>query len=229
MKSRFKDGFSSTDRSTLENLHRVLFGKGISNKSCSDCYRDAYILIFNELKTTKTMPKAKSQYVLKAGAILRRAGDNKFYANPLPNDEIPELYIAEFPQSINLFAQFPADWEARVARRKNGEVPEGELSQEEAGNIIAGLEADVKARDEEIASLKAELENLRNSSSENNASEEIGNLNLQIDALNAELQSANNDIAELQCGKTKLEEELSALKGKPSKTSKKKPEEKTEE
>lgn len=228
MKSRFKDGFSSTDRTFLENLHRILFGKGISNKSCSDCYRDAYILIFNKLKSTKIMPKAKSQYSLKAGAILRRAGDNKFYANPLPNDEIPELFLAEFPDSINLFASFPADWKARVARRKEGKLPEGELSQEEASNIISGLEADVKARDEEIASLKSELENVR-TSSDNNSSEEIGNLNLQIDALTADLESANNEIADLQSDKAKLEEELAALKGKTTKTSKKKPEEKAEE
>lgn len=225
MKSRFKDGFSSTDRNILEAFHQLLFGKTISNKVCSDCYRDAYILIFNKLKGLKTMPKAKSQYVLKAGAILRRAGDNKFYANPLPNDEIPELYLAEFPSSINLFASFPADWEARVARRKEGKLPEGELSQEDAHNIIKGLEKDVKDRDDEIAELKAELEAQRMSSPENNAADEIANLNTQIEALAADLESANNEIAELLSDKAKLEEELAALKDKPAKASKKKSEE----
>ncbi len=218
MKSRFEDGFSFSDRSILETLHRTLFGRGITNKGCSDCYRDAYIIIYRKLKILKEMPKAKSQYTLKAGAILRRAGDNKFYANPLPNDEVPEKYLADFPSSINLFAVYPADWEARVARRKEGKLPEGELSQDDAKNIIAGLEADCIKKDSEIAELKARLDGVQ--ISENN-SEEIGNLNLMIQALTADLESSNCEIAELKAEKTKLEEELAALKKKSVKTTKK--------
>lgn len=219
MKSRFEDGFSSSDRSVLEELHRVLFNRGISNKGCSDCYRDAYVVIYKQLKDTKTMPKAKSLYTLKAGAILRRPGDNKFYANPLPNDEIPEKYLADYPQNINLFASFPNDWEARVARRKSGQLPEGELSQEDAKNIIAGLEA-------ENATLKAELEDFHTAAiADPSDTEEIGNLNLQIQALTADVEAANNEINDLKAEKAKLEEELAALKEKPTKKTSKKAEE----
>lgn len=219
MKSRFEDGFSSSDRCVLEELHRELFNRGISNKGCGDCYRDAYVIIYKRLKETKTMPKAKSLYTLKAGAILRRPGDNRFYANPLPNDEIPEKYLADYPQNINLFASYPNDWEARVTRRKSGQLPEGELSQEEAKNIIAGLEA-------ENAALKAELDELHTAAiADTSDTEEIGNLNLQIQALMADVESANNEINDLKAEKAKLEEELNALKEKPAKKSSKKSEE----
>lgn len=225
MKSRFDDGFSSSDRCVLEELHRVLFNRGITNKSCGDCYRDAYIIIYKKLKELKTMPKPQSLYTLKAGAILRRSGDNKFYTNPLPNDEVPEQYLADFPKSINLFASFPADWEARVARRKEGKLPAGELSQESAKNIIAGLEADVKAKDAEIQSLKEENESLRASKEAPvEGADEVGNLHLEISTLTADLESANNEIAELKAEKANLESELAALKEKGTKTTRKKAE-----
>lgn len=198
MKSRFNDGFSSSDRDVLESLHRLLFNRGITNKGCSDCYRDAYIEIYNRLKTSKEMPKLKSNYTLKAGAIIRRAGDNRFYANPLPNDEIPEQYLADFPGEIDKFATYPADWERRVALRKEGNVPEGELSQEEAQNIIGGLQADLNAKNEELSALRAEYEALRAATEEAGASDEVANLKLEIAALTADLNAANAEAAELR-------------------------------
>lgn len=199
MKSRYDDGFSSSDRSVLEDLHRQMYGRAITNTGCSDCYRDAYILIVTKLKTTKEMPTTKSKYTLKAGAIIRRAGDNRFYANPLPNDEVPELYLAEFPNEISKFASYPNDWESRVARRKEGKIPEGELRQEDARKIIEGLEEDVRQRDEIIASLKKELEEGEAyPAPEGDESEELGNLRLELASANAELETKNSEIEELK-------------------------------
>lgn len=198
MESHFHDGFSSSDRIVLDSLHQKLFNREITNKGCSDCYRDAYILIVTHLKQTKEMPKPKSSYTLKPGALIQRPGDNRFYANPLPNDEVPEEYLADYPGAIIKFESFPRDWETRVALRRNGHVPEGELSQEEAQNIIEGLQADVKQKEQEIEALKAEIETLNADQGEVADPEELGNLRLENVTLVADLKAANEEIEALK-------------------------------
>lgn len=231
MKSRFHDGFSSSDRELLDKLHRLLFNREITNRGCSDCYRDAYLLISVKLKQLKDMPNKKSNYVLKAGALLRRAGDNKFYSNPLPNDEIPEKHLADFPEAISLFASYPNDWQRRVEARKEGHTPEGELSQEEAQNIISGLKAELQNKDDEIATLNLELKeknsiieemkkHLESAPAEGVAipeSEEVGNLKLQLTALTADLESANNEISALKEENSKLKEAKTTKKASAKK------------
>lgn len=231
MKSRFQDGFSSSDKEFLDKLHRLLFNKEITNRGCNDCYRDAYLLISVKLKKLKEMPKNKSNYVLKAGAILFKAGDNKYYKNPLPNDEIPETYLAEDPQMISRFASYPTDWERRVALRKEGHVPSGELTQEEAQNAISGLQAElqnkedelaalseeIKEKDELIAELKKQIESAPEGAIAVPESEEIGNLKLQIQALTADVESKNNEIAELKEENAKLKETKTTKKSSAKK------------
>lgn len=218
MKSRFHDGFSSTDRNVLDSLHWKLFNREITNKGCSDCYRDAYILIVNHLKQTKEMPKPKSSYTLKPGALIQRPGDNRFYANPLPNDEIPEAYLADYPGAITKFASYPQDWETRVALRREGHIPEGELSQEEAQNIISGLQAEVKQKEEEIEALKAEIESLNADSFNVADSEEMGNLRLENIALIADLKAANEEIEALKKENASLKKTLKkSVKETPTK------------
>lgn len=212
MGSRYHDGFSSTDRNILDSLHWRLFGREITNKGCSDCYRDAYIMILTHLKRTKEMPTSKSSYTLKPGALIQRPGDNRFYANPLPNDEIPEKYLADFPGAISKFASYPRDWETRVALRREGHIPEGELSQEEAQNIIGGLQAEVKQKEQEIEALKAEIESLNAAPAEVAESDEVNNLRLENATLTADLKAAEEEIAALK-------KENASLKKTPKKAS----------
>lgn len=209
MKSRFQDGFSSSDKSVLEALHRTLFGKEIKNKACGECYKDAFVLINLELRKLKTMPKPKSNYTLKAGAMIRRPGENRAYINPLPNDEIPEKFLADFPQEIIRFAGFPPDWEARVALRKNGHLPAGELSQEESRLTIENLRAEIARKDEEIAELRAAIEE---AGEQPVADDEVANLRLENGTLTAELESANNEIASLRQEVESLKSQLNTPK-----------------
>lgn len=134
MKSRFLSGFSSSDRLLLDSLHRLLFGKEITNTGCSDCYRDAYVIIVNQLKNSRTMPE-KPNYVLKAGAIIHPAGTSKFYANPIP-DEIAEEHLSKFPSEVNKFAHLPSDWEVRVATFKSHQQSLAERKKEESENEV---------------------------------------------------------------------------------------------
>lgn len=102
MESRYQDGFSSLDRSLLDNLYFNIFGREITNRGCSDCYRDAYMEILIYLKRNKAMPK-KSDFVLKAGAIITFFGEPKCYSNANITDEAALRFLAMNPSNEKLF------------------------------------------------------------------------------------------------------------------------------
>lgn len=141
MESRYNDGFSSLDRSYLDSLYYDLFGRAITNKGCGDCYRDAYLEICIKLKKTKAMPK-KSDFVLKAGAIITFFGEAKCYSNANLTDEAALRFLALNPNNEKLFESLPADWQSRLP--KSDEAPE-----------------EVKDKDAVIARLTQENEQLR--------------------------------------------------------------------
>ena len=124
MKSRFHDGFSTLDRAYLDRLYYDLFGNGITNKGCSDCYRDAFILIVNYLKKNKAMPQ-KCNYRLKPGVVIQFFGKSAIYTNPNLTDEVAEKYLGMNSDNKRMFSDLPSDWETRVAARKAG-TPEKE-------------------------------------------------------------------------------------------------------
>lgn len=152
MKSRFQSGFSSSDRLLLDSIHRLLFGKDITNTGCSDCYRDAYVIIFNHLKKSKTMPE-KPNYVLKAGALIHPAGTSKFYVNPIP-DEVAEDHLSKYPGEVNKFAHLPTDWEDRVAAFKARQRALANQKAEETKNEVPATFAEDT---EEIKALETQL------------------------------------------------------------------------
>lgn len=117
MRSRFDSGFSSSDRSYIEQLYRSLLNKTVRRSGCADCYRDAFLEIYTYLKRTGKMP-TKPNYVLKAGVIVHPNGTNQFYANANIPDEVAEKRLAEYPESISDFLSYPSDYLARVEARK---------------------------------------------------------------------------------------------------------------
>lgn len=227
MKSRFQSGFSSLDRLLLDRLHQLIYGSEITNTGCSDCYRDAYVMIYNKLKTDKEMPKTPN-YILKGGAIIHPVGTSRFYTNPLPSDDIAEEFLSKFPHEVNKFAQLPVDWEDRVAaynarkaeearaeaeKKADGEnaatVNDGEAeglktSLIEAGQQIESLRKDkedlsitVKTLTEEKAELTQKVETLNKLLSERDESESAGE--------NSESEEVNNLQMELATAKAELE------------------------
>lgn len=149
MESRYNDGFSSLDRSYLDSLYYNLFGREITNKGCGDCYRDAYMEICIKLKKTKTMPK-KSDFVLKAGAIITFFGEAKCYSNANLTDEAALRFLALNPNNEKLFESLPSDWQTRLP--KSDEAPE-EVEDKDA--IIARLTQENETLRKENEALKA--------------------------------------------------------------------------
>lgn len=113
MESRYNDGFSTIDRMYLDSLYFDLFGKSITNKGCSDCYRDAYMEICIKLKNEKDMPK-KSEFVLKAGAIITFFGEPQCYSNANMTDEAALRFLSLNPRNESLFESLPHNWKDRL-------------------------------------------------------------------------------------------------------------------
>lgn len=130
MKSHYKGGFSYTEQQYIEKIYMRLFSKPMPKRvGCQDCYRDAFILISNKLKTITEMPK-ESIYKLKAGVVASSFGSSDFYVLDMP-DEAAEKWLHEFPERINQFQKFPEDWQERV----NARFAETEQTQENAPEL----------------------------------------------------------------------------------------------
>lgn len=123
MKSHYKGGFSYKEQQYIESIYIRLFNKPMQKRSgCQDCYRDAFILISNKLKTMTEMPK-ESPYKLKAGVVASSFGSSDFYVLDMP-EEAAEKWLHEFPERINQFQKFPEDWQDRVNARFAPNDPE---------------------------------------------------------------------------------------------------------
>ncbi len=182
MESRYHSGFSSLDRSFLDSLYYQIFGKEITNKGCSNCYRDAYIEIYSKLKREQKMPK-KSSYQLKAGAVITFFGSSQAFTNANLTDEIAVKYLSLCEENAKMFSYLPDGWEMQVSDFQqnctNDNVSDSSVSKVEmleAQNIQLAAEKD---------SLQAELaganQSLEQAYAERDALiEEVANLKAEI-------------------------------------------------
>lgn len=108
LKGRFDAPFSSSDKSTIENLYYEVIGRTFVPTSCQQCYHDGLIEIYNFLKKHGKMAE-KSNYRLKAGAIINCPSfmDGKVFSNDNLTDEVAQEYIKQFPEGIDLFQRVP--------------------------------------------------------------------------------------------------------------------------
>lgn len=216
MESRFADGFSNLDRAFLDKMYYELFGKEITNRGCSDCYRDAYLEIMVKLRKEKAMPK-KSDYKLKAGAVIQFFGESRAYTSANLTNEVAERYLSLNPGNANMFAELPDDWKSRVAnfanRSADASASAPSMTQEEAMEIInskneqiASLETEVSKRDARIDELVKELETP--SDPDTNPTDK----DLEIENIRAELGEANKNLASVTAERDNLLKEVENLK-----------------
>lgn len=224
MKSRYDIGFSSIDRLFLDSLYFTLFGKNLTNRGCSDCYRDAYIEINTKLKRDKKMPE-KSLFKLKPGAVISHFGESKSFTNANLTDKEAIRFLAKDPSNANLFAELPDDWKSMVdeylknCTNDNGSKSNGPTLTDVANEKIIECE-------KEIERLKGEL---------NKVITEKSIAETEAFNLKEELSGANNSLQIALEENEKLRKEIETLKATKSGKSKKsvdkedKPEETAEE
>lgn len=160
MRPHYKEGFTSSERSIIENLYNKVCGKPIRRSGCSDCYRDAYIEVVTTLKRLGTMPTTPN-YVLKAGAVLHEFGCSNFYTLNNCPDEFAEKWLAKNPNDKILFERMPSDWEERVNKKKVelGLLPSDEpIDLDEAQKAAEEAAKETHEEEKEASAEEAEAE-----------------------------------------------------------------------
>ena len=119
LKGRFDTPFSSSDKSTIENLYYEVIGKTFVPTSCQQCYHDGLIEIYHYIKNNGKMAE-KNNYRLKAGAIINCPAfmSGKVFSNDNLTDEVAEKYLKQFPDNVVLFQKVP-----KASGAGKGKVP----------------------------------------------------------------------------------------------------------
>jgi hypothetical protein len=194
MKSRFDDGFSTLDRSFLDSLYFTLFGREITNKGCSDCYRDAYIEITTKLNRDKQMPE-KSDFQLKPGAVITFFGSSVAYTNANLTNEVAIRYLTMNRDNSKMFSYLPSNWEELIGSAQTEETAPAEETNE---------------KDDKIAELEARVAELE---------AEKTDLDAKVSSLTSELAGANSSLETALAENDALKAEVAAAKKKSTKKS----------
>lgn len=98
-------------RKVTEELYTGVYHKPL-NKSCGDCWLDAYILLMKG-NPEKLKAMAEKLFDLRAGAVLvDPQGDPKKTITRLNmTDKLALYHLRTHPDCIKLFSVFPPDWE----------------------------------------------------------------------------------------------------------------------
>lgn len=115
MKAHYDNGFTSSERNTIESLYNSVCRKPIRRTGCSDCYRDAYIELVTTLKRLGKMP-TRPTYVLKAGTLIHEFGSSNFYTLDNIPENVADKWLAKNPEDICLFETYPSDWQERAKK-----------------------------------------------------------------------------------------------------------------
>ena len=115
LRNHFDSGFSATERDRIDKLCKKYLGHGVENKTCGDCYRDAFLQLRSTLSKLGRLPEERN-YALKEGNYLHTFGSDDYITEP--TDEQAERYLAQYPGAIARFSKYPENWEERVENRK---------------------------------------------------------------------------------------------------------------
>lgn len=161
MKSRFDDGFSSSDRLFLQETSIAVLGRPVRNTACRDCYRDAYLEIIHKLKKQGKMPKEKT-FILRAGVLLHFAGES--YVNDNITDTIAMDALIDNIGRRDLFQKVPDNLDEVLAARKAVKAEQKEAvdstNKEDLLKQVEGLKAVNKELSEKMEGAEKTFEQL---------------------------------------------------------------------
>lgn len=111
-------------RAETERIYYSIYRKRL-NRSCGDCWLDAYILIMRgDRERQKKM--INKRYDLRAGAVLVDPhGDRaKMITTHNITDELAVYHLRTHPSCVRLFSVLPDNWEEEVAASAQKEEKE---------------------------------------------------------------------------------------------------------
>ena len=197
MRSRFDDGFSSSDRLFLQEASIAVLGRPVRNTACRDCYRDAYLEIINKLKKQGKMPKEKT-FILRAGVLLHFAGES--YVNDNITDTIAMDALIDNIGRRDLFQKVPDNLDEVLAARKAVKAEQKEAvdstNKEDLLKQVEGLKAVNKELAEKMEGAEKTFEQL----------------NQEKEALQAQVKDAEEALAKKDEAIAAKDAEIAALK-----------------
>lgn len=119
-------------RKELQDVYSRYFGRRVET-SCVNCWWDAHhLIIVTPLKRMKE--RLNRQYHLRAGVVLTDVSENKGAIATEHNltDTMAVFHLRKHPQSISLFASYPADWQEQVSKTTEPASAEGKPAESEA-------------------------------------------------------------------------------------------------
>ncbi len=129
-------------RVETESLYSVFYPQHPLNRSCGECWADAFaLLILTDID--KLMATKESKFALLNGAILRdyKGGDSKKLATAANlTDDLAIYHLAANPKNIEKFSKYPDNWRQLVATWKG--------QQTKAAKKAAGAVPDTGTADE---------------------------------------------------------------------------------
>jgi len=129
-------------RQETEALYTATFRAQL-NKSCSECWMDAYVLLMKS-DITKIMEKAKTSFELRAGALLVDVvnGDNaKLATRHNLTDELALYHLSTNPSYRPLFSKVPEDLDERLLEYVNRQAAGATAPKKAAEAPSNGVEA----------------------------------------------------------------------------------------
>lgn len=124
LRGRFDSPYSSSDKSTIEELYFEVLGKSFRPTSCQQCYHDAVIEIYCFIKKNNSMAE-KSNYRLKAGVIINCPNfkGGKIFTNDNLTDKVASDFLKMFPEQSSIFQKIPAKPKTPKNGNKKAEEP----------------------------------------------------------------------------------------------------------
>lgn len=124
LRGRFDSPYSSSDKSTIEDLYFEVLGKSFRPTSCQQCYHDAVIEMYCYIKKNNSMAE-KSNYRLKAGVIINCPNfqGGKIYTNDNLTDKVASDFLKMFPEQVSIFQKVPAE-KPKTPKNGNKKVDE---------------------------------------------------------------------------------------------------------
>lgn len=102
---------SSSDKSFIESIYERVLSKRFNNRGCGQCYRDAFIEIYVQVK--KNGIKDMGNFVMKREVV--RTIDGIVYSRNNITDEAAIKLLKTYPQRIDDFESYPKNWEELIA------------------------------------------------------------------------------------------------------------------
>lgn len=109
LKAGFGSAFDRKQKKQIEDLYVVVLGKIFTPTNCQNCYHDAFLEIYKQLKNFGTMAQ-DCNYRLRAGFIINcPAFSDKIYTNSNLTDEVAARYLEMFPENKIYFQKLPQE------------------------------------------------------------------------------------------------------------------------